>query len=87
MGKEDYAAPQKSREEVSQDAETLSNIAIKMKEVSQTLFHDIDEHSVTHPQQLWDIYYPAFYALKAIKSIAEVKNFKHVLKSLADHNI
>jgi len=87
MGKEDYTAPQKSREEVSQDADTLNAIAMKMKEVTQTLFHDIDEHSVTHPQQLWDIYYPAFHALKAIKSIAEVKNFKHVLKSLADHNI
>jgi len=87
MGKEDYTAPQKSREEVERDTELLRSFAEKLKEISQTLFHDIDENSVTHPQQLWDIYYPVFHALKAIKDIAQTKGFKHVLKSLNEHNI
>ncbi|NBP02170.1 MAG: hypothetical protein EBU90_18970 [Proteobacteria bacterium] len=87
IGNKEFKGPEKTRDEIDQDADLLRAMAARMKEVSQHLIHDIDANSITHPQQLWDLYYPAYYILSQIKDIAEAKNFKHVLNSINKHNI
>ena len=66
IGNKEFKGPEKTRDEIDQDADLLRAMAARMKEVSQHLIHDIDANSITHPQQLWDLYYPAYYILSQI---------------------
>jgi len=84
---EKLEAPQKDKAELEQDRAILNDMQSSIEQVRDKMYSDIDAKSVYHPQQLWNIYYPAINILKVMKTIATQKGYKTLLKSLNDYNI
>jgi hypothetical protein len=84
---EKLEAPQKDRAELDQDRDTLHNMKSSIEEVRDKMYNDIDANSINHPQQLWDLYYPAINILKVMKTIATGKGYKTLVKSLDQYKI
>jgi hypothetical protein len=84
---EKLEAPQKDRAELDQDRDTLHNMKSSIEEVRDKMYNDIDVNSINHPQQLWDLYYPAINILKVMKNIATKKGYKTLVKSLDQYKI
>jgi hypothetical protein len=84
---EKIQVPQKDRAELDQDRDALHSMKSSIEEVRDKMYNDIDANSISHPQQLWDLYYPAINILKVMKNVATEKGYKTLLKSLDAYNI
>lgn len=86
-GGDKFEAPQKDKAELEQDRAMLNSMKEAIEDVRDKMYSNIDANSVYHPQQLWDLYYPAINILHAMKEIAVEKGYKTLLKSLTEKNI